>query len=101
RHTRFSRDWSSDVCSSDLFSDGIAMQEQIQRIRADQGEMLRELRLAGLADAPDAFGRRQVEVASRLPAYWNQQVAQYADSDHAEIGRASCREREELRVHGE
>src|SRR5690606_39964483 len=24
RHTRFSRDWSSDVCSSDLFGDHIA-----------------------------------------------------------------------------
>src|SRR5690606_39729816 len=25
RHTRFSRDWSSDVCSSDLFVGGLAM----------------------------------------------------------------------------
>src|SRR5690606_39478874 len=32
RHTRFSRDWSSDVCSSDLFKDFIAHNELHQRI---------------------------------------------------------------------
>src|SRR5690606_41170492 len=29
RHTRFSRDWSSDVCSSDLFSSEMAAGEPV------------------------------------------------------------------------
>src|SRR5690606_40173412 len=28
RHTRFSRDWSSDVCSSDLFGEGKLRRQQ-------------------------------------------------------------------------
>src|SRR5690606_29111824 len=32
RHTRFSRDWSSDVCSSDLFTDRRMLETQLRRI---------------------------------------------------------------------
>src|SRR5690606_39596231 len=32
RHTRFSRDWSSDVCSSDLLNPELALQGCKQRI---------------------------------------------------------------------
>src|SRR5690606_40822020 len=31
RHTRFSRDWSSDVCSSDLFFSALAKSEHLAR----------------------------------------------------------------------
>src|SRR5690606_40109867 len=34
RHTRFSRDWSSDVCSSDLHSRGSSSGQGIRRSRA-------------------------------------------------------------------
>src|SRR2546422_8016940 len=35
RHTRCSRDWSSDVCSSDLDDTGIYAQHAIRRIAVD------------------------------------------------------------------
>src|SRR5690606_39889138 len=33
RHTRFSRDWSSDVCSSDLVRHGFELQRREERTR--------------------------------------------------------------------
>ncbi|WP_374354124.1 GNAT family N-acetyltransferase [Chitinimonas sp.] len=59
------------------------MQEQIQRIRADQADVLRGLRLSGVENAPDAFGARYAEIASRPEQYWAEHVAHYADSDDA------------------
>lgn len=56
------------------------MQEQIQRIRPDQADVLRGLRLLGLEDAPDAFGRRYAEVAARPFQYWCDHVQRYASS---------------------
>ncbi|MDN3576373.1 GNAT family N-acetyltransferase [Chitinimonas viridis] len=56
------------------------MQEQIQRIRPDQGEVLRGLRLSGLNEAPDAFGRRYAEIAARPLQYWDDHVRRYATS---------------------
>src|SRR5207302_6815083 len=35
RHTRFSRDWSSDVCSSDLGFDKVVVVVRVQRIAFD------------------------------------------------------------------
>src|SRR5207245_6447359 len=63
RHTRCYRDWSSDVCSSDLRRDGR------RRGRELRGQVPRRVR-----GAP----RRRVPVRRRVAA---------------EIGRASCRER--------
>src|SRR5690606_40447994 len=85
RHTRFSRDWSSDVCSSDLVVmvlieqqflylvglagiklDQLAARQVfpvVLRIREDKGHY-------AIVDNPDKFPR-----------------------DPVEIGRASCRER--------
>src|SRR5690606_36229627 len=37
RHTRFSRDWSSDVCSSDLPADNV--QQFVERAKAKPGEL--------------------------------------------------------------
>ncbi|QDQ25882.1 GNAT family N-acetyltransferase [Chitinimonas arctica] len=56
------------------------MQEQIQRIRPDQADVLRGLRLSGLQEAPDAFGRRYAEVAARPAQYWDEHVQRYASS---------------------
>jgi ribosomal protein S18 acetylase RimI-like enzyme len=56
------------------------MQELIKRIRPDQADVLRSLRLAGLEESPDAFGRRYAEVSSRPPAYWDEHVQHYATS---------------------
>src|SRR5215510_16239075 len=38
RHTRWPRDWSSDVCSSDLVADAIAQYRAAIRIKPDFGE---------------------------------------------------------------
>src|SRR5690606_40632889 len=71
RHTRFSRDWSSDVCSSDLVGEEIA---------ADV--------VADLFAVGDGFLQR------RQPVVFQRQVGlQHFDRALAEIGRASCRER--------
>src|SRR5687768_18349486 len=74
RHTRCSRDWSSDVCSSDLS----------------------RARTAGWVFTPrDVFElktvRRLADVA--VPLTEQDDVA-----DRDEIGRASCRERVEISV---
>src|SRR5690606_39536976 len=66
RHTRFSRDWSSDVCSSDLWPGGT-------------GDALR----AALPPAP-----ADVATWNRLHAAVGEAFAAAA----APIGRASCRE---------
>jgi ribosomal protein S18 acetylase RimI-like enzyme len=59
------------------------MQEQIERIRADQAEVLRSLRLSGIEDAPVAFGPRRAEIEARPTQYWADHVTRYAQSDEA------------------
>src|SRR5207253_3326381 len=86
RHTRWPRDWSSDVCSSDL------------RAHPPAGQLL-------LNDAPvdtevEELGRQTGAVAKLLPRSGGgvlglaQDAARHrARLDHRQIGRASCRER--------
>src|SRR5207302_5391567 len=70
RHTRFSRDWSSDVCSSDLKFDKL-----------------------GLTNGRKSGGHRDSQTpgadAARAQPDGTRRVA-------GEIGRASCRERVEI-----
>src|SRR2546429_3716136 len=84
RHTRCSRDWSSDVCSSDLC--GL----MVKRVLTNYGDG-QESRIAAaiedlLAGAPD-----------RRPHVLNLSFSGYTLDDanclRNEIGRASCRER--------
>src|SRR5438067_2937634 len=73
RHTRSKRDWSSDVCSSDL------------RLRLER----RNLRF-GCSDLDVARAGAQVATTeSQIPALQTQATA----AAHRQIGRASCRER--------
>src|SRR5215475_4184273 len=64
RHTRFSRDWSSDVCSSDLEPIAQEMGERTARERdaADRASGL-ERSLLGDDPPPTQVGHQQVEAA--------------------------------------
>src|SRR5690606_39322432 len=87
RHTRFSRDWSSDVCSSDLHEAvfvlvplrDAGMAQLFGRVLAVLGQDV------GVADEPAHEHLRPVAIA------WIVRGDRWIEDD--EIGRASCRER--------
>src|SRR5690606_40241277 len=95
RHTSFSRDWSSDVCSSDLY----LKLPWIEKART--GHYLLQHESLNSAAATDFIERMRV-----------QQGYEYDEGDGrgddemecpqniAEIGRASCRERAHAVVWG-
>src|SRR5256885_4008100 len=76
RHTRLQGDWSSDVCSSDLFS-----LRRLDQICAALG-----LKLADLLQPPE-----EQELVTELSEA--QELALVSQPKNFEIGRASCRER--------
>src|SRR5207253_7778148 len=88
RHTRWPRDWSSDVCSSDLMEGAAVAETSYTPFAARKGA--RPVRL----------------IVRRVPPTPGSQLALYVDYSHhplitnrpgemlaLEIGRASCRER--------
>src|SRR5690606_40247455 len=88
RHTRFSRDWSSDVCSSDL-SDRYQWINESPVAAASLGQVHRARLLNG----------DKVVVKVQRPGI---DVICYTDlAALRKIGRASCREREEASGAGE
>src|SRR5699024_11831028 len=81
RHTRSKRDWSSDVCSSDLTLAGQGYFEKLIR------EYLLDnphCAVVTLYPEPGLASRREEAVTKKLADY--------------KIGRASCRERGEISV---
>src|SRR5436305_13524369 len=78
RHTRCGRDWSSDVCSSDLLA--VDLPQRVVVPRVEQAELI-----AG------AFQRADVERSG-------DRVAEGDRVGGTQIGRASCRERVEMWV---
>src|SRR5690606_41088683 len=84
RHTRFSRDWSSDVCSSDLGGTGSG-----RATDADPGGKAMHRRRARAAVLAALFQWDLVgqDLTQALAA------AAGAGALNEEIGRASCRER--------
>src|SRR5436309_5266448 len=89
RHTRFSRDWSSDVCSSDL---------PCRLQRQDSGGRL--LLPAHHRQGPARLRRHRVPAAGDEASECACSYACACDRDHLrgqarrrQIGRASCRER--------
>src|SRR5690606_40797492 len=80
RHTRFSRDWSSDVCSSDLAFDALT------------GDLLWQFNTgAGVHGGPITYAVDGVQYVA-VAAGGNYQLGT-PKGDEGEIGRASCRER--------
>src|SRR5690606_39468476 len=87
RHTRFSRDWSSDVCSSDLLREWVA-EQTLEMVRVDQSEGL--------------LGRDEKIIAmAKDAAALAQDLEDRADAAGQEIGRASCREGVQMCVVGQ
>src|SRR5690606_39441467 len=93
--TRFSRDWSSDVCSSDLT--GTTARDEGEayvllknaQILSERANAINEIRIK-LTDpdmAPAIARRAEAELGYKAVAW------QEANESILEIGRASCRER--------
>src|SRR5690606_40382918 len=87
RHTRFSRDWSSDVCSSDLIA------EVAEDIAHTGAYRLRREVAVGIGHrlqqrAVDGFVEGEHAAVIAFPGISG------ARGLYGEIGRASCRERE-------
>src|SRR5690606_40372570 len=87
RHTRFSRDWSSDVCSSDLDVFFRLSYEEYYRRKHRSGQektpghpLLEETRAPGAAAGSTGLKRR-------IPPQPEEDI---------QIGRASCRERVQI-----
>ena len=53
----------------------------VRRVGADEGLVLRELRLRSLADAPDAFGQPLDEARALPDAEWTQMATAAAEGD--------------------
>src|SRR5690606_40881857 len=86
RHTRFSRDWSSDVCSSDL-----VLQRDRRRARAALVEVGAKLR----DETSVAYLDGELEVqpeASGVEVPRADDGPHIVDDEQLQIGRASCRE---------
>src|SRR5699024_11495817 len=81
RHTVSIRDWSSDVCSSDLLS---AQPDRLRRI----GRTIIELKLHGHSWLPGC-----VEVGGKPELQYPLDSVGVTVISVGEIGRASCRER--------
>src|SRR5699024_12210639 len=80
RHTRSKRDWSSDVCSSDLKNKGISV---------TQATISRDIKELKLIKVPAADGGYRYS----LPAETTEDVSTKLEKLlKDEIGRASCRE---------
>src|SRR5699024_11273109 len=77
RHTRSKRDWSSDVCSSDLTK---RMAEDLTDFLLENGVRVQYLH-------SDVDTLRRIELLRSL-----------RQGEYDEIGRASCRERVEIEV---
>src|SRR5690606_40405479 len=96
RHTRFSRDWSSDVCSSDLATPPI-----FQRLISDKET---------LSYRPDAqMSERTVRISIELTIFYSSHEHRAPNDSNfstkfsypreiCQIGRASCRERVSILV---
>src|SRR5207253_6117876 len=91
RHTRWPRDWSSDVCSSDLARLDVG----------EEGVLLGAVEPVDLVDEEDRAGPRACprplrlgdDLADLLHPREHRGEGHEAGARGVEIGRASCRER--------
>src|SRR5690606_40263943 len=93
RHTSFSRDWSSDVCSSDLIASLIA--GKLLHSGRDWNAVLGFHLSNGLIASFRTRSASSVDILGHVVVI-NSQTA----SSFGKIGRASCRERVQTAVAG-
>lgn len=60
----------------------------VRRVRADEWEALRDVRLRALADAPDAFGSTHAEALQRPEEWWRVWALRSAESDEQAMSLA-------------
>src|SRR5690606_41146290 len=93
-HTRFSRDWSSDVCSSDLqrlvsvLARSALLGERLAAHPLLLDELL-DVRVSGNLPGRDAL----IAACDAALAQEDPEAALLALNETRQIGRASCRER--------
>src|SRR5690606_40688168 len=91
RHTRFSRDWSSDVCSSDLELYVLRLAGQLAQRNLPGIYVVAPGSILAARLDEQALPLRLLRTRARwLPLLAARQLARWIDR---EIGRASCRER--------
>src|SRR5438046_8308263 len=93
RHTRLVSDWSSDVCSSDLTWGLPSAHERLIKRYCDEIRALPEEQASRFVSRLAETDVQWTEVIVAATADDRPLVATAAES---EIGRASCREREEV-----
>src|SRR5206468_6779253 len=96
RHTRSDRDWSSDVCSSDLIAQDYLSKNDLEGAEGEANKAI-----AYNSSNDDAYVvRGLVSYIRALQAKKTMEVDNCLTGVDAEIGRASCRERVESGVSG-
>src|SRR5690606_39518130 len=90
RHTRFSRDWSSDVCSSDLnHAQGVALAARRRGVRA---VIVMPTSTPSIkVEAVRALGGEAVLHGDAFDEAY-EHAMKLAATEGLEVGRASCRE---------
>src|SRR5690606_40449181 len=93
RHTRFSRDWSSDVCSSDLRKLRRVARDGLFTARNDEPAWSAAHNILAPAFTQTAMRSYHQTMAATI----GELLDTWGDTHHiAEIGRASWRERERI-----
>src|SRR5690606_40196918 len=92
RHTRFSRDWSSDVCSSDLDAPGRQVDDALETNRILGLENKAQIGYHVL----DFFAVVEPNSADNLVRHTETDKHFFNCPGLGEIGRASCRERVQM-----
>src|SRR5690606_40809980 len=97
RHTRFSRDWSSDVCSSDLLTleVGSVSFDVMHIIPRETAEAVVSALAGGVSGAAEAAAAGEAALAAASAGRTVPRVA-----GGKEIGRASCRGSESVAMAG-
>src|SRR5690606_40151195 len=94
RHTRFSRDWSSDVCSSDLvYNSDVADSVLIRNLYLEKypSVITYDIGQSGCELTEGTITRQQYLDCIRNP------LLEFINGENGgQIGRASCRERVEI-----